>query len=317
MASTDEIYTRVLQLQGLVEDSIERLVSAGALPYLSWFNFAPTTVFEPQRAGVLTVNDLPALQMARLQGTLEPSAMDRYNGHTWVSPLLDAIAVKLRADMASGGTGIAAAVQDAIFNRGLERDLQTLRDSMDMAGARCGSRGARIPNDMVTATTARALAEYNHVRGDASRDIVRLMAELAQKNIQFAMTTGVEVERVHMEASMRLAEKVLAMQAAIIAAFETEQRAYIAEFDGKLKAIGLDLEVKLKNATLELSYQEALRDQANREQDLLYKKGAAQIAQAEHANTLRLAALNGTVTGYSTIADQIAANSISLKTVRG
>ncbi len=88
-----------------------------------------------------------------------------------------------------GGTGLAADVELAIFNRGRERnDLEARRVEATLLNE-AASRGFTIPGGALLSTMARARQEAANNNNKTSNEIVVMQAEMEQKNLQFAVTT--------------------------------------------------------------------------------------------------------------------------------
>lgn len=307
-----DIYAKVKELQSEVQDAMQRMENIATLPYLSWFNFTQTPAFEPQRAGTITLADLPELQKALLNVDLNNDSLEKYRSHIWQAADLDTLQAKLMEYVQTGGVGIEQDVQDAIFNQGRERDLQAVRDAMDLAGARTGARGCRYPTSMTKALQREILTTYQNAKTDLNREIVKLMAELAQKNVQFAIQSGISIEQLHSEFAVRFSALHLDKVKTILEKFKVEQDSYVAEFDGKLRGILANLEVEKVNGNLELSYQGALEKKWEIEANILLEKGKAQVQQAEQANNVKIEAAKAVaITAMGTMTS-LSSNAVSV-----
>lgn len=309
---TDSIYTKQLDLQGRVQTAMDRMSSIASLPFMSWFDFASTPAFEPQRAGTITLANLPSLQKAILNVDLNAGSIDRYKSHIWTGGDLDALQVKLMQYINTGGVGIEQATQDAIFGQGRERDLQTLRDGMDMSGARTGAKGFRYPTSMTKALMKEALVTWQNAKTDLNREIVKIMADLAQKNVQFAIQHDISIEQLHSDFALKYAALYLDNTRHIIEKFKAEQDSYIAEFDGKLRGIMANLEVQKVNGNLELAFQGALQKKWELEANISVEKGKAQIQQSEQANTSKIEAGKSMVVATTGMMQSMASNAVSV-----
>ncbi|WP_243373615.1 hypothetical protein [Geotalea sp. SG265] len=285
-----DIYAKVKELQNEVQEAMQRMENIASLPYLSWFNFSQTPTFEPQRAGVISIADLPKLKQALLNIDLSNDSLEKYRSHIWQGADLDTLQNKLMEYVQTSGVGIEQAVQDAIFNQGRERDLQAMRDAMDLAGARTGAKGCRYPTSMTKALQREVLTTYQNNKNDLNREIVKTIADLAQKNVQLSIQAGISIEQLHSDFAIKFSALSLDNSRLIIEKFRVEQEAYIAEFEGTLRGILANLEVEKVNGTLELGYQENLRQKWQIEANILLEKGKAQIQQAEQANVVKIEA---------------------------
>lgn len=311
---SNDIYEKVNELRSDVSDAMARLESIVGMSYMSWFNFSSSPAFEPQRVNPLSAADFPTMEKLSIPAgaDLTIDMMEGYKSKVWRSAELEKLETMMLQYIETGGTGISEAVQEAIFNQGRERDLQTLRDAMDLAGARTGARGFRYPTSMTKALQKEALAKHQDNKADLNREIVRLMADLAQKNTQFAAGQTREIERDYMDFSKAFIGVILDIKRGILENFRIGQEARVAEFEGTLKGVLANLTVQEKNAGLEQTYQEQLRVKWQIESASLLEKGKAQIAQAEHANGLRLSATENLAAAYIGLMQNMQANSISL-----
>ena len=154
-------------------------------------------------ASLLTVNnpDMP-VDPQLISATLDafPDFPDLVVGdipppnETYTSPLLTALKAKFLADVQSGGTGISAAVENAIFKRQSERDLLIHNDTMDEISATVARGGYPIPNGALLAAQEKELLNYSNKRLDVSRDVSIKSFELAFQHTQFIMQAGVAFE---------------------------------------------------------------------------------------------------------------------------
>jgi hypothetical protein len=154
-------------------------------------------------AALLTVNnpDMP-VDPQLISATLDafPEFPDLVVGdipapnETYTSALLTALKAKFLADVQSGGTGISAAVENAIFNRESERALLVHNDAMDEIAATVARGGYPIPSGALLAAQNKELTEYRNKRLDVSRDISIKSFELAFQHTQFVMQAGVAFE---------------------------------------------------------------------------------------------------------------------------
>lgn len=314
---TDDIYSKVQTLQDKVQTSMDRMASIATLPYLSWFNFAATPVYEPNRAKTITFGDLPTLQKALLNVDPAANNLEKYKAHTWVSSDLDTLQTKLMQYVNTGGVGIEQAVQDAIFNQGRERDLQTARDAMDLAGARTGARGCRYPTSMTKALQKEILTNYQNTKTDLNREIVKLMADLAQKNVQFAIQHDIAIEELHSSFAIKYSALYLDNVKYTIEKFKAEQDSYIAEFDGKLRGMLANLDLQKVNGNLELAYQQNLQEKWRIDANVLLEKGKAQIQQAEQANNIKIRAAAESSNAARSMMQAMTTNAITMVQKKG
>lgn len=298
-------------------DALGRLEDATRVPYLSWFDFAAIEGFAPAEPNKIstTARDIPHLEKVPTP-TLDKLTLDRYNQHVWQGTNLNALQTKIMDWIDTGGVGISQEVQDAIFGQGRERNLQALRDRLDLAGVRTGAKGFRYANSMTRVLQNQALQEYDNKQSDLSREIVRTMAELAQKNVQFAFQEDVAIETLHADFAVKYAKVFQDNNTQILERFRVEQDARIAEFEGTVKALQLEVEIQLKNAGLDSDHQERLLKTWQSDLTAHIERGKAQIAQAETNSQLRMAAIETLAMVYMDSIKGLTGSAISVTTAK-
>jgi hypothetical protein len=295
----------------------DKLESIAQLPFLSWFDFSALPGFQPESPGKIELGTaLPLLEKASvpLLDALGPETLERYRAHIWQGVNLDSMQGKIMQWIENGGVGISPELQDAIFDQGRERDLRTLKDEMDMAGARTGARGFRYPNSMTRTLQNQALARYSDKKADLSREIIKVIADLAQKNVQFAMAQDVDIEKLHADFAIRYADLYRNINKDILDRFRVEQEARIVEFEGKLKTLGLDIEIQLKNATLSMEHQQQLLETWKTQVSILTERGKAQIEQSKQASAVKLSAASKIAEVYSRTIQGLTGSAIKVET---
>jgi len=113
---------------------------------------------------------------------------------TYISSLLAAIKAKLLNDLISGNVGIPPAIEDAMFNRGSERDLLEHQRNLDRISFEWGAGGWPVPNGSLLAAIDKAETEFTNKRLDVSRDISIKNFELTLQNMHFIIQSGIQLE---------------------------------------------------------------------------------------------------------------------------
>jgi hypothetical protein len=98
-------------------------------------------------------------------------------------PFMKAAIDRLTSNIQNGGTGLTAAVEDAIWARGLERDEQQLEDSTDKVSQMWAKRGFTLPDGMLSHALSEIQKEHMNRRLDRTREIEIKQAELEQVNL--------------------------------------------------------------------------------------------------------------------------------------
>lgn len=107
--------------------------------------------------------------------------------------LKDDVTTKISNDVNNGGTGLAASVEDAIFDRTEERDQLVLDDSIQGLVDEWSGRGFSLPTGVLLKGEERFRIEHFNNRLTTNRDIQKLQADLAQNNTQFAVSSGLSL----------------------------------------------------------------------------------------------------------------------------
>lgn len=150
--------------------------------------------------------------------------------------LLDSTRARLQA-MQQGGTGLPAAIEQALFARARDRDEAETQRALQEVWADAANRGFDAPTGAALARVAEVRQQAANRRAGLNRDILIRVHEVEIENIRFSVTQGIALVQVltglhiqYMELQLR-AEQA-AIQAAIdvlnanIAIFNAEQQAY-------------------------------------------------------------------------------------------
>lgn len=306
----DSISSKIDELQTYIETVAGQLANYASLPYLSWVDFPPATTYTPDKTSQITAGQLPTLAKANPDPIT--TSLNPYLSKVWTSPTLQTLQNLMMTYIETGGTGITEAVEQAIYDRGRERDLQTTRDALDMAGSRGFSRGARRPNSAIWILQNQILTNLDDKKTDTSREIIRLMTTMAQQNTQFAAQAGISIEQAYMSFSQGFAGLIMNMNQDILAKFRVEQEARVEEFRASLETIKVSLETANKNAELDMKYQDQLLNIWQIQANLAYNKVLAQIGQSEQANTVKITALQAVATTIEGLLNSLSSTGISM-----
>lgn len=163
-----------------------------------------------------------------------------YQGH-----LAETIETKIRA-MLDGGTGIAADVERAIWERDRERLDATSRKAVDDAANDWASRGFPLPPGMLIAAVRDVRRDNAVAVAGASREVAIKQADLEQSNMRFAVETAIKYEDMYVQIYLQVVQRSFDIAKASadlriqvynsqIAAFDVEQKVFQSFID-KFKA---------------------------------------------------------------------------------
>jgi hypothetical protein len=108
-------------------------------------------------------------------------------------PMIQAVLDRLTANIETGGTGLSAAVEAAIWARGLEREEQQLDDSLDKSVSMWAKKGFSLPDGELADSLMALQNEYLNRKLDRSREIEIKQADLEQVNLFKSMELGVNL----------------------------------------------------------------------------------------------------------------------------
>lgn len=149
-----------------------------------------------------------------------------------------------------GGTGLAPAVENAIYERSrskVDAESERVRSTIlnDMA-----NRGFTLPNGALASaiTAARQAAADNNAK--AASEITVMQAEMEQKNLQFAVTTLAGMRATLLNATQAYMQSLVALNAQSLDAAKSVLSTILAAYDSQAKLYGLQLEVFRAHAAL-------------------------------------------------------------------
>lgn len=151
-------------------------------------------------------------------------------------PMVQAVLARLTANINTGGTGLSAAVEAAIWARGLEREEQQLNDSVGKATSMWAKKGFSLPDGELANSLMALQTEYMNRSLDRSREIEIKQAELEQANLFKSMELAVNLAATLINMLIRYEELVFRGQEAT-AKFANEYidiqiKAYASQVEG-------------------------------------------------------------------------------------
>lgn len=155
------------------------------------------------------LDDIPALSI------MQPVPFSYSPGAKYASQLLDNLKATLNARI-QGGTGLAPAVEQAIWDRARDREtmLALAKEQEVLRGAE--ALGFALPSGVMAGQLADARREYHDKLSGLSRDIAIKQAEMEQANLQQATTLALQLETTLLDDCYKL--EMLALETAKTAA---------------------------------------------------------------------------------------------------
>lgn len=189
------------------------------------------------------LDDIPTLSI------MQPVPFSYSPGAKYASQLLDNLKATLNARI-QGGTGLAPAVEQAIWDRARDREtmLALAKEQEVLRGAE--ALGFALPSGVMAGQLADARREYHDKLSSLSRDIAIKQAEMEQANLQQATTLALQLETTLLDDCYKLemlafetaktaADNAIAAHNAAIEHFKAllaGYQAYASAYDAVIKA---------------------------------------------------------------------------------
>lgn len=163
-----------------------------------------------------------------------------------------------------GGTGLNSAAETAIYERSRAKQEAETSRVRDGALRDLADRGFTLPTGALFNAMQMARQSGADNNAQASREIVVMQAEMEQKNLQFAVTTSMELRKVLISASLSYHQNLTtingqALQYAkmiadgLIETYNTAVKAFSAKLDAyRAEAVVYDTKLKAALAGMEL-----------------------------------------------------------------
>jgi hypothetical protein len=219
-----------------------------------------------------------------------------YQTTAYVSTLLDKVKQRV-STMLDGGTGLPAAIEAALYGRAVDRDDETMLAAEQDALDEFASRGFDAePNGLLARRLDQVRRANRDARAETSRAIRLQNAELEQRNLQFAVTSGISLEvsllQAHLaveERKFQYAVKLADLRIAVFQAHIAGFNAKVVAFNGRVEAYkafleGLRAKVDVYKAEVEAA---KARGEINEQRVRIYEgQIRAEAAKAEAARVL-------------------------------
>jgi hypothetical protein len=162
-----------------------------------------------------TINPPPNLIPPDFTATLDISGIAfpykslNYTEVPYTSILKDRLQAYALDVLSNGGTGVNTAVEDAMFNRDIERANQANADAKNKAISEWAGRGAEMLDDDILDMVARIDIEFLMKRLEVSRDILIKAWELEQANVFKSLDISIGLETQLINLSNSVAQRAL------------------------------------------------------------------------------------------------------------
>lgn len=150
----------------------------------------------------------------------------------------------------NGGTGLAPAVENAIYERARGKNDADARRVRDAAYQEAAGRGFTLPTGalMAAVQVARQSGADNNAR--AATEITVLQAEMEQKNLQFAVTTSLNLRQTMVNATLAYMGNLVSINGQALEYAKTVLSAVIEVYNTAARAFGLKLDAYRAEASV-------------------------------------------------------------------
>ena len=175
------------------------------------------------------LDNIPTLDL------VAPTPYSYARGPEYASGLLATLKAVLTERMA-GGTGLPAAVEQAIWDRARSRETQTALANEAEVMRASEAMGFQLPSGVLAAQLREAQQNYYDKLSGLSRDVAIKQAELEQENLKQTITQGMQLEGQLIDYSLKLEQ--MTFEAAKTAADNAVQiyNAQVEQFKALLSA---------------------------------------------------------------------------------
>lgn len=163
-----------------------------------------------------------------------PTVVQYVPGSLYTSSLLQTASRVLQDYIANGGTGLPPDVEEALWNRGRDREYRAQADAIAELD-RMESLGYAFPPGVFVNARIKITTEMGYTATTLSREVAIENAKLEQSNIQWAMQSAVQLEsqliNYNNQVEQRLFESVKYATEAGIQIYNARVQAYAAYLD--------------------------------------------------------------------------------------
>ena len=166
---------------------------------------------------------------------VEPTIREYVPGKFYTSALLSGLQDTLLDRIKTGGTGLDQDTENAIWDRGREREARSAADAIDGLDKMEGL-GYALPPGIFLAARTRILTETDAANRGHSREVMIKSAELMLDNVKHALTTSVQLEG-------QLIDYTNATETRIFESVKYATEAGVQIYNAKVQAYGALVEV--------------------------------------------------------------------------
>jgi hypothetical protein len=166
------------------------------------FDIPDLVVNLPVAPSLLSINvspfdgiNIPTLDVTIPELTIDAPSIREYTpGAQYTSGLLTRLKTKLEDILTNGGTGLSPDVEQAIWDRGREREARQMRDSLNQLDRDMEQQGFSVPPGFYLDARLKIQTEADANNRGTSREIMIKQAELEQSNVNHALDASIQIE---------------------------------------------------------------------------------------------------------------------------
>ena len=178
----------------------------------------------------------------------------------------DSVAVRDRwATMLQGGTGLPAAIEQALFDRGIGREEMSSEQAIRQAQGEWAARGFSLPGSTLLAREGEIRRANRTERGRINRELTIQLHEKEIENLRFTVEQGVRLEGQRFEAYVRVTD---AARSVVSNSYEVARQllsARIEVLNAHLQIYQTDVQALRERVQIELTRLEVFRTQLEAE----------------------------------------------------
>lgn len=194
-------------------------------------------VFRPINIPLSPIVTIPAFDqpLPNASGIFPPNLTFNWSESPYSSQLLTALKNELLNRITNGGTGLNPVVEQAIFDRGKDRERKELVSVQEEILKAQTARGWSRPTGSTFAALETALQQSQDKIADLSREIMIKQADLEQRNIEFALQTTLALEQSLIQENNAIMERAFRARQLI-------QQFTIDIFNAQIAKLNIELE---------------------------------------------------------------------------
>ena len=180
--------------------------------------------------------DMPVWSAVAPDGDLDvPTVGFVWSEDYYDSALLSDVTSRLTT-MLLGGTGLPAAIEQAIWDRGRAREDVIAKKATQEAYEEFAGRGFALPPGALAGRVAEVAQKNREATSTFSRDVAIKQAELEVENLKFSVSTGIQLEGQLMTYAGQYAQRALEAAKTTVEVAINIFNAQVALFNARLQA---------------------------------------------------------------------------------